>query len=133
LRSYTYTFQVGEITINATTWFDPVIAIGFDYYIDKGPKINAVELPKGIGDNVYDLWLFDAKANKFVDSGVDVLGGEKYPFKEPVEKFSIRGIEVSAALDPEDEQAFPIGLSFDDNAKKLKMHMILVTVDTDKM
>jgi hypothetical protein len=110
---------------------DPVIAVGYDYFIDKGPKVTEIELPEGIGDNLYELWLFDNGANDFVNTGVTIVGGEPYTLAEPVDKFSIRGIEVSAGLDPEDELAFPTGLKFVDSGE-VEMRMISITVDTDQ-
>jgi hypothetical protein len=110
---------------------DPVIAVGYDYFVDKGPKVTEIELPEGIGDNLYELWLFDNGANDFVNTGVTIVGGEPYTLSEPVDKFSIRGIEVDAGLDPEDELAFPTGLKFVDSGE-VEMRMISITVDTDQ-
>jgi hypothetical protein len=110
---------------------DPVIAVGYDYFVDKGPKVTEIELPEGIGDNLYELWLFDNGANDFVNTGVTIAGGEPYTLSEPVDKFSIRGIEVDAGLDPEDELAFPTGLKFVDSGE-VEMRMISITVDTDQ-
>ncbi|MCW5212553.1 hypothetical protein VU04_06550 [Desulfobulbus sp. TB] len=127
-----------HITINITIelvgrirWCDPVIAVGYNYFIDHGPRAKDIELPEGIGDNRYNLWLFDPALNDFKDSGVELVGGEKYRFEEPVRKFSIRGIEVDAELDPKNQRAFPTGLAFD-RTGKVSMRMVPITVDTDK-
>lgn len=117
---------VGEII-----WEDPVIAVGYDYFIDHGPRVRDIELPKGIGDNRYNLWVFNPELNDFTDSGVELIGGEKYKFEKPVRKFSIRGIEIEAGLDPENQRAFPTGLAFN-RTGKVKMRMVPITVDTDK-
>ena len=112
-------------------WYDPVIAVGYNYFIDHGPRVRDIELPKGIGDNKYNLWIFNPESNDFTDSGVELVGGEKYKFEEPVRKFSIRGIEVDAELDPKNQRAFPTGLAFD-RTGKVSMRMVPITVDTDK-
>ncbi|WYD82255.1 MAG: hypothetical protein V8K32_07660 [Candidatus Electrothrix gigas] len=112
-------------------WVDPVIAVGYDYFIDHGPSVKDIKLPEGIGDNRYNLWVFDPELNDFKDSGVELVGGEKYKFETPIRKFSIRGIEVDAGLDPKNQRAFPTGLSFD-RTGKVSMRMVPITVDTDK-
>ena len=134
------TIKDGRITfhINITIevvgkieWYDPVIAVGYNYFIDHGPRVRDIKLPKGIGDNKYNLWIFNPESNDFTDSGVELVGGEKYKLEEPVRKFSIRGIEVDAELDPENQRAFPTGLAFD-RTGKVRMRMVPITVDTDK-
>ena len=96
-----------------------ITAGGRRYYINVTITSLAVtiwvELPKGIGDNQYDLWVY--QNDKYVDSGVDIEGGVLYQFNEPVSNFSIRGIEPSAQLDPANETAFPTGLRFEKTGK----------------
>ncbi|MCI5177935.1 MAG: hypothetical protein D3911_01175 [Candidatus Electrothrix sp. AW3_4] len=126
------TFHINiTVEIVGIIYIDPVIAVGYDYFIDHGPRVRDIELPKGIGDNKYNLWVFNPELNDFTDSGVELVGGEKYTFETPVRKFSIRGIEVDAGLDPKDQRAFPTGLAFD-RTGKVSMRMIPITVDTDK-
>lgn len=136
------TFYNGTVTFHITItitieivgtiqWCDPVIAVGYDYFIDHGPSVKDIKLPEGIGDNRYNLWLFDPELNDFKDSGVELVGGEKYTFEKPIKKFSIRGIEVDAELDPENQRAFPTGLAFEKTGK-VSMRMVPITVDTDK-
>ncbi|MCI5127296.1 MAG: hypothetical protein D3907_02090 [Candidatus Electrothrix sp. AUS3] len=112
-------------------WGDPIIAVGYNYFIDHGPRVKDIQLPEGIGDNKYNLWVFNPESNDFTDSGVELVGGEKYKFETPIRKFSIRGIEVDAGLDPKNQRAFPTGLSFD-RTGKVSMRMVPITVDTDK-
>lgn len=111
-------------------YIDPVVAVGYNYFVDSGPRAISVKLPKGIGDNKYDLWLYEADKDEFVDSGIDITGGELYLFKEALREFSIRGIEIDANLDPENQEAFPTGITFEYKGK-VKMRMISVSVDTD--
>jgi hypothetical protein len=111
----TYIIKVAVTVTEVTIWIDPVVAAGYDYAVEKGPKVTAIELPKGIGDNKFDLWVY--QSDKYVDSGVDIEGGTLYNFNEPVRNFSIRGIETSAELDPQNETAFPTGLRFEKTGK----------------
>ena len=125
-----YLIHIQVASIQTTNWIDPVVAVGYDYEVN-GPKVTGIELPPGIGDNMYNLWTFDAKTNGYVDSDVVIKGGEPYAFKEPVSRFSIRGIEVEAGLDPDDELTFPTGMKFD-SVGEAEVSMTTVTFDTDK-
>lgn len=100
-------------------WFDPDIAVGYDYIAEDGaPNFASVFAPEGIGDNLYDLFLFDADISDYFDSGIDILGGTSYSFiddlglTDGLSLFSLRGIETDALLDPNDPTAFVTGLSF---------------------
>ncbi len=114
-----YTIAVTVHGTDVTIWIDPVIAVGYDYSVEKGPKVTAVELPTGIGDNIFDLWVYDGKTDNYADSGVDIEGGKLYRFNEPVEKFAIRGIETSAEVDAKNGMAFPTGLRFEKTGKAI--------------
>ncbi|MGB5685795.1 MAG: hypothetical protein WBM35_08290, partial [Candidatus Electrothrix sp.] len=115
--------------ITNTYWADPIAAVGYDYAIEHGPKITAVELPKGIGDNIYDLWVYNDQSNTYVDSNVDIEGGVLYKFNKPTSKFAIRGIETSAGLNPNSETAFPTGLRFEKTGKAV-LSMTSVSAET---
>ncbi len=114
-------FVINVVIVNVfnVVWIDPVIAVGYDYSVEKGPKVTGVELPAGIGDNAFDLWTYDERTNNYMDSGVDLEGGNLYAFNEPVSKFSIRGIETSAEVDAENETAFPTGLRFEKTGRAI--------------
>ena len=96
------------------TFIDPLVAIGYDYATVAGdPNFASVLLPTGIGDNLFDLFLWDPVSLAFVDSDVDLTGGVPYPFATGgVNRFGIRGIETSAGLDPGNTSAFVTGLTF---------------------
>ena len=88
-------------------------AIGYDYIVDTWPNIRTVLLPTGIGDNLFDLWLFDSLLGGFVDTGIDIMGGVVYEFGVGgVDLFRIMGVELNAMLDPTDTPAFVTGLTF---------------------
>lgn len=93
-------------------FIDPKVAIGYDYTIGQGdPKFGSVTLPTGIGDNKYDLWLFDG-TNWVFDAAL--LGGQTFIFDgDGVDRFRILGIEESAGLDPNNSTAFITGLTFE--------------------
>lgn len=107
-----FSFTGIPVLSGQTIFIDPVVATGFDYQIEAGtPNIRSVTLPTGIGDNQYDLWLWDGAA--WVDTGVDLLGGQEFLFAVAgVERFRITGIETDALVDPYNPTAFVTGLSF---------------------
>ena len=107
-----YNFAITNVGPTSVTFIDPFVAVGYDYAIGAGnPAFASVLPPAGIGNNLFDLFLWNGSA--FFDSGIDLLGGVQYFFGAlGVEKFSIRGIEVAAGLDPEDVTAFITGLTF---------------------
>ena len=77
-----------------------------------GPKVTAVTLPN-VGDGIYDLLLFDAVSQHYVDSGKHPLADTRFQFDgDGVTRFEIKGIEISAALDPKNPLAFKTGLEF---------------------
>lgn len=110
-----YHFSITSVGPNSVTFIDPFVAVGYDYAIGQGdPNFASVLLPTGIGDNLYDLFVWDGV--DFVDSGTDLVGGSQFFFGAGgVDRFSIRGIETSAGLDPNNVAAFITGLTFVSN------------------
>ena len=92
------------------SFYDPLVAIGYDYEIGVGnPNFRSVLLPD-IGDGIFELLLP-------TDDGFDFLAelraGEEFLFADGgVSAFRVLGIETGAALDPADPTAFVTGLSF---------------------
>gem|GEM_PF-2590565 len=104
-----------SINVNSEelTFIDPEVAVGYDYKSIEGADFLAVLLPEGFGDNLYDLWLFNEGVGEFVDSGVDLVGGQVYEFDQNgLNLFRILGIETDDNLDPNDPEAFVTGLKF---------------------
>lgn len=90
-------------------FYDPFVAIGYDYEIGAGdPLFGSVILPD-IGDGAFDLLLDDGSGFQFVE---ELMAGEEYDFGAGVAAFRILGVELSAGLDPADGAAFVTGLSF---------------------
>jgi hypothetical protein len=106
-----YNFSI-DVTAGELVFIDPLVATGYDYMTGVGdPNFASVLLPTGIGDNLFDLLLWNGSA--YVDSGIDLTGGVAYAFAgSGVNRFEIRGIETSAGLDPNDPLAFATGLTF---------------------
>ena len=105
-NSFWFFFNQSGVSV----WIDPVVAVGYDYVVYSGPSIVSVEIPVGYGDDVFDLYVF--WNNGWHDSGFDIYGGVPYTFSTPVERMSIRGIEASEMLDPNDPTAFVSALTF---------------------
>ena len=103
-----------SVVAGVSSFYDPLVAVGYDYQIGAGnPNFASVTAPAGIGDNLYDLFLFDTGLGGYVDSGIDLIGGTEFFLGGlGVDRFSIRGIETFAGLDPHDTTAFITGLSF---------------------
>jgi hypothetical protein len=113
-----------NLTVNGTgiTWYDPIYAVGYDYEVISGPKFASVVVPPGYGDDKYDLYLWDG--TEYVQVGSDLDALTEYWFTDEggisntpgifdgISKFSVRGLEISAKIDPEDPDAFVTGLSF---------------------
>ena len=104
-----YTFSVAVIP-NFPIFIDPPVSVGFRYRVGKkDPLFATVRLPIGVGDSSYRV---KVKGRKFT-----VAGGELFDFRthgapHGVKAFVVGCIEVGAALDPANPQAFPTELSF---------------------
>ncbi|HET9471694.1 MAG TPA: hypothetical protein VFO24_11370, partial [Usitatibacter sp.] len=104
-----YTFSVAVVP-DVPIFIDPPVAVGYDYAIGKGdPRIAKVELPIGVGDSVYAL---KVGGRKFVVAGGEWFDFRAHGFPQGVTDFRVGCIEVGAALDPANPQAFPTGLTF---------------------
>jgi hypothetical protein len=105
-----YTFNV-TVVEGQTIFIDPTVAIGYEYAIGAGnPNFASVLLPTGIGNNLYDLYLFNGTDYSFT---AHLKGGIPYQFAAGgVNRFLIRGIEEAAGLDPNNPTAFITGLTF---------------------
>jgi hypothetical protein len=113
-----------NLTVNGTgvTWYDPIYAVGYDYEVISGPQFSSVVVPPGYGDDKYDIYLWDGTEYVLAASDLDAL--TEYWFTDDggvsttpgdfdgISKFSIRGLEISEKLDPDDPDAFVTGLSF---------------------
>ncbi len=116
-EAFKFNVVVGDLGVGNSQsipiYVDPVLAVGYDYQILSGPNFDSVLLPN-IGDGLFDLFLFDPVLSQWVfDSNVDA--GVTHLFGSGgIDRFRILGIEASAALDPNDPNAFVTGLTFTD-------------------
>lgn len=103
-----YNFN-NEVVAEQIQYYDPLVAIGYDYQIgEQDPFFNSFILPE-IGDDMFSLHLWDGTEYAFEQ---DVLAGTEYFLGDGTDRFRILGIETGAALDPLDPTAFVTGLSF---------------------
>lgn len=124
-----FDFNVGVLP-NAPFFFDPVIAVGYDYIVSSGPNIASVLLPIiPSDDGQYEIYLWDG-------DGFDILDGiatadVEYMFDAGgVSRFRVTGIDETASLDPANPRAFVTGLTFVSGGT-VAMSMIPITLDTD--
>jgi hypothetical protein len=110
-----YSFNA-TVDAGQTIFIDPVAAIGYEYAIGAyDPNFASVTLPSGIGNNLYDLYLFNGYKYFFK---ARVEGGVPYNFgRRGVDRFLILGIEKEAGLDPNNPTAFITGLTFTGSGK----------------
>ena len=113
---FDFLIDVGDLGVgidpSMPIFIDPYVATGY-VYTSFGPNFATVLLPE-IGDNLYDLYVWDGMDYVFLDV---ISGGVTYDFLsnwDPlgVGQFKIEGIETSAGLDPNDPTAFITGLTF---------------------
>ena len=102
-----------NVQANTRVFIDPEVAVGYDYTITggaAGQSFASVLISTNVGDGQYSLWLWDGSS--FVQTAM--LGtNEAYDFGVGgVTRFSIRGIETTANLDPNNPTAFVTGLTF---------------------
>jgi hypothetical protein len=105
-----YQFSI-DVKANQRTFIDPIVAVGYDYQVGAGnPLFASVTLPTGIGDNLYQLFVWNGVEWVF---STDLTGGTEYSFGSAgLDRFRILGIELSANLDPNNSLAFITGLTF---------------------
>lgn len=107
-----YCFYDASVMAGEIIYIDPLVSIGYDYMTGTGnPNFASVLPPTGIGDSLYDLWLWNS--TNWFDTGIDLIGGQQFFFDLlGVDRFRILGIEPSAGVDPNNPTAFITGLSF---------------------
>jgi hypothetical protein len=125
----------------AWSFFDPILAIGYNYELrptdpaqDLTFGITDIRAVTKVGDGKYQLFLFDVGADQFVDVHQEIDADPNGDFNvvqflqslspaqdaefgvtdpsDGLTRFSLRGIDPSAGLDPNDPDAFITGLQF---------------------
>jgi hypothetical protein len=138
-------------------YFDPPVAVGFRYEMDPHSPhgVAKIKLPK-LGDDAYDLFLFDVTLARWTDTLIDIAGDAEFDLIAALEgrgaadaeflarygldpeemellglySFEILGIEPSVNLDPNRPDAFVTGLLFT-GAVSGDLIITPLTIDTD--
>ena len=97
-------------------FYDPVVAVGYDYAVAAGEDnlFGELILPGGFTDGQYLLTITDPDHPRFGES-IPVVGDYEivsFDFGDGAASFRVEGIEVEAMVDPTDELGFPTGLTF---------------------
>jgi hypothetical protein len=98
------------VSAGIVEFYDPLVAVGYDFAVGDGnPSFESMILPS-LGDGIFELFLKDGEDFIFADW---IEAGERYFFgPNGVSAFRILGIEPELGLDPFDNTAFAVGLSF---------------------
>jgi hypothetical protein len=110
-------FQFDFVAVEGETlFFDPEVAVGYDYVVGSGaPNIATALFPTLLGDaDGYEIY---AMSDMTTPLFTGVMGGQTVDFATVgyaagIAGFALRGIDVAAGLDPADTAAFVTGLSF---------------------
>jgi hypothetical protein len=85
---------------------DPEVAVGYEYEVSGGPSFKTVILPLVGDDNEFTITYGSVTETVFAGDVFD-FGGN------PVDFFTVEGIDFDEMLDPNDTTAFPIVATFD--------------------
>jgi len=101
-----FVFENVLVATGVRRFFDPIVAIGYDYMVTGGPLFSEVLAPSGINaSDTFELI--------YGSTTVSLTANVPYVFGTPQSSFRIQGIEVAAGLDPANPIAFVTGLTFD--------------------
>lgn len=107
---------------DAIIYIDPIIAIGYKFIVGGGGLVTGVDLPALAGS---DYKFFDDNGN--IISGK--WNGNFFDFDTDEGIFTLKGIPISAGLDPSDPMAFTAGLKFS-NTGTYSVAMTALTMNT---
>lgn len=116
-----------------TLFFDPVVATGYDYLVSGGaPNITSAIFPTLPGDaDGYSVFALNDLINPLFSN---VQGGQTVDFTSlaayanGISGFALRGIDIGAGLDPDDQTAFVTGLNF---ASGGRGHLVQTAIRTE--
>ena len=90
-----YNFAITNVGPNSVTFIDPFVAVGYDYATGIGdPNFASVLLPSGIGDNLFDLLLWNGSSS-WTAALISRAATSTSSAASGSDRFSIRGIETS--------------------------------------
>jgi hypothetical protein len=120
-----------DIMLNQTIFIDPIISVGYDYVVNSGPNIASALFPLlPVEPGGYQLFGFNSMNGLYDISLGSVLPETVFNFGQGgVSRFGVRGIDVSAMLDPNNPTAFVTGLTFVE-AGTVNITQTPFTVDT---
>ncbi|HKP79130.1 MAG TPA: PEPxxWA-CTERM sorting domain-containing protein [Phenylobacterium sp.] len=110
--SYSFDFSA---TGGVPVYVDPLVATGYDYVLGAGsPLITSAMFPT-IGSSLYSIYALGDLSTPLFSN---VVGGQTVDFTSlsgysgGINGFSLRGVDVQAGLDPNDDTAFVTALTF---------------------
>jgi len=104
-----FDFSVDVAPTEGPWWFDPAIAIGYDYRV-TGNTFKSVTMPGGNYGGPYEISVPDGSGGY---TQLTTLGADQtYNFPAGVSEFRLMGIDASAGIDAADGAGFPTGLTF---------------------
>ena len=107
-ETFTFTIPAGDVC-PTEFWIDPPIATGYSYAV-TGAKFESVTMPSLQTVNDTSGYLLEFPPSNF-GQGVRLQAGEQHQFPYPVETFTIKGIDPTLSLDPNDSTAFAAGVN----------------------
>lgn len=94
-------------------YFDPFVAAGYDFTVADGDPLITEAIFPTIGGSLYSIYTLDDLVNPLFTG---ISGGTTIDFTGlfpgGIKGFALRGIDISAGLDPNDPTAFVTGLTF---------------------
>lgn len=106
-----FVFELPELEEGETIWIDPDVATGYVYVTDGA--FGSVTAPTLLTVNDSDGFMLHW-VDIFGAHSEILLAGQTYNFSENVSEFTLDGIDPLLGLDPTDNTAFTLGVSFKD-------------------
>lgn len=103
--SFVFILNAAGTCTNQIFWIDPPVAVGYTYEI-TGAKFVKIKAPNLSSVNDTDGYAFSYPTG----SMGGISAGQEYTFLTPTSVFEIFGINPALTLDPNDSQAFPLGI-----------------------
>ena len=119
-----------EVLAGLPVWIDPPIAVGYEYAV-TGADAAAITLPPLSSVNDPDGYTVTVGATT-----IEAAPGEVVRFADAgltgVQAFSVTGINEALALDPTDETAFALGITFANGSagQSVTVSQVPITIDT---
>jgi hypothetical protein len=102
-----------NVVLNQRVWIDPDVAVGYTYDLasaDLLQDFDSIQIDTVAGDGLYDVFTWDG--TQWVLVADDLAAGTVFTFVDGVRRVMVNGIELGAALDPANPQAFVTGFTF---------------------